>query len=72
MITLKTWNSLPQYKRKKAIRIIFGNMSDWYIENMSQEWHHNLDAEHKVILSSIYEKKDGNKPYYVVKVKQVL
>ena len=72
MIALKTWNSFPQYKRKKAIKIIFGNMPDWYIENMSQEWHHNLDAEHKKILSSIYEKKNGNRPYYVVKVEQVL
>ena len=47
-------------------------MPDWYIENMSQEWHHNLDVEHKIILSSIYEKKDENRPYYVVKAEQVL
>lgn len=35
MIASKTWNSFPQYKRRKAIEIIFGNIPDWYIENMS-------------------------------------
>lgn len=72
MIPLKTWNSLSQNKRERAVKMIFNNMPDWYQANLAKEWHHNLDAEHRIILNSIYEKKDKNRTYYVVKVEQVL
>lgn len=52
-ITLKEWNNLPQEKREKASYLIFFNFNEDIKKKMSEEWHHNLDVNHREMLKKL-------------------
>ena len=45
MIPLKMWNSLPQYKREKIIRLTYVGITEDYLKELSQEYHHNFNYD---------------------------
>lgn len=45
MLPLKVYNNLPINKRRQIARIIFGHMSDEFIDRMSEPFHHNFDYD---------------------------
>lgn len=47
MIPLKMWNSLPQYKREKIIRLTYVGITEDYLKELSQEYHHNFNYDDK-------------------------
>ncbi len=57
---LKDWNSLDQESRNKLAKVVFA-LEDDKIDDMSQEWHHNLDEDHKKLLKAISPKETGFK-----------
>lgn len=65
MIPLKVWNNLPLYKRKKILRLTYLGIDDSFLEELSQEYHHNFEYNStgkilKSILSCCYCDKSGN------------
>ncbi len=64
MIPLKMWNSLPQYKREKIIRLTYVNIPEYYLKELVQEYHHNFNYDDngkilKSILQCCYSVKLG-------------
>lgn len=56
MIPLKMWNSLPQYKREKIIRLTYVGITEDYLKELSQEYHHNFNYDSKgAVLKSILQ-----------------
>lgn len=45
MLSLKVYNSLPYTKRRHLARIVFRYMSDEFIEDMAQPFHHNFNYD---------------------------
>ena len=43
MIPLKVWNSLPAYKRRKIVKLVYQGIDDSFLEELSQEYHHNFE-----------------------------
>lgn len=43
MIPLKVWNNLPAYKRRKIVKLVYQDMNDSFLEELSQEYHHNFE-----------------------------
>ena len=43
MIPLKVWNSLPQYKRRKIVKLTYQGIDDSFLDELSQEYHHNFE-----------------------------
>ena len=54
---LKEWNNLDQETRFKLAKVVFALEED-KIDEMSNEWHHNLDEDHKTLLKAISVKGD--------------
>lgn len=66
MITLKAWNTeLSESDRSRVANMLFWNMSDDFIKQMSQEFHHNFKYPDghwfKFMLSHLYKTKTGLK-----------
>ena len=56
MIPLKMWNSLPQYKREKIIRLTYVGITEDYLKELSREYHHNFNYDDNVkILKNILQ-----------------
>jgi len=45
MLTLKIFNNLPLPKRKQIARIVFGHMSEEFINEMAQPFRHNFEYD---------------------------
>ena len=45
MLSLKIFNELPYRKRKDIARLVFGHMSNDFVEEMAKPYHHNFDKD---------------------------
>lgn len=61
MITRKDWNNLSPLTRRRAAKIIFFNMGEEFQNEMSEEWHHDIDTWHKTLFGSLYWDKDKSR-----------
>ena len=43
MLPLKVFNSLPLSERKRIAKVVFGHMSEEFINEMAMPFHHNFD-----------------------------
>lgn len=68
MITRKDWNNLSPITRRRAARIVFFNMSEEFQNQMSEEWHHDNDIQHKALFTSLYWNKDKSAVKAVVEL----
>ena len=63
MLSLKVYNSLPYSKRKQLAKLVFHHMSDEFVEEMSQPFHHDFEHEggdwYKTLLSHLSLIRDG-------------
>lgn len=56
---MKEWNSLPQSKREKVAKICFYNWPNDAVLSMAEPWHYRIDAEHQIMLKSVYKTDTG-------------
>lgn len=45
MLPLKIYNNLPLIKRKQIARIVYGHMSEEFVNEMAMPFHHNFDYD---------------------------
>lgn len=74
MITKKDWNSLPKRTRETAVAIVFNHMFDNldFMQEMSEEWHHDNDKWHAILFSSLYwdnKEKTRIKAIHIISVR---
>lgn len=53
MIKVKEWNELSTEVRMKVAKVMFANDTEEKQEKMANEWHHNLDDEHRAMFKGI-------------------
>lgn len=74
MLPLKVYNSLPHSKRKQLAKLVFGHMSESFIEEMTTPFHHNFDYDgghwYKLMLShfSLDKEKQNIKVTFTIPI----
>lgn len=58
---LKEWNELDAQVRAKITKVMYANDTEEKQVTMAEEWHHNLDDDHKALMKAVSIKPDAIK-----------